>query len=222
MEAPLRCLDGPLHDRLLLRPPGTLMGRHRLSSSLAPPAARARARGRWKVLKGRDELRCGTGSIQPRRRQNGGRRVLLSPVCDKRCREPSPSSRAIRADAQRPDTGQRMPSGGRRRCRASVIGSMILPSRSRARLEITAAVMAANSTDQFRPLRLHSRISLPSFSATIRKPSCFSSCSHPSPAGTFAASTGRAGRMKPGACADPERDTSVIRVAVADYNRALT
>ena len=29
-------------------------------------------------------------------------------------------------------------------------------------------------------------------------PSCFSSCSQPSPAGTFVSSTGRAGRMKPG------------------------
>ena len=53
---------------------------------------------------------------------------------------------------------------------------------------------------QFRPLRLHSRTSSPSFSATIRKPSCFSSCSHPSPSGTFVASTGRAGRINPGGC----------------------
>ena len=47
---------------------------------------------------------------------------------------------------------------------------------------ITAAAMATKSALRFR----------------TRKPSCFSSCSQLSPTGTFVASTGRAGRMKPG------------------------
>ena len=61
-----------------------------------------------------------------------------------------------------------------------------------------AAVMATNSADQFRPWRLHRRTSSPSLCATMRNPSCFSSWIQPSPTGTFAESTGRHGRMKPG------------------------
>src|SRR5829696_9581530 len=55
---------------------------------------------------------------------------------------------------------------------------------------IRAAVIATNSADQFRPWRLDSRTSSPAFSATMRKPSCFSSWIQPSPIGTFAESTG--------------------------------
>jgi len=54
----------------------------------------------------------------------------------------------------------------------------------------TAAAIATISAAQFRPFRLHSRTSSPSFSATMRNPSCFSSWIQPSPTGTFAESTG--------------------------------
>ena len=73
---------------------------------------------------------------------------------------------------------------------------------------IIAARMAMKSALQFRPFRLHSRTSSPSFNATILKPSCFTRECQPSPAGTSVASTGRAGRMKPGGGAGPEREAN--------------
>src|SRR5215217_3434486 len=61
-----------------------------------------------------------------------------------------------------------------------------------------AAVMATNSADQSRPFLDQSRTWSPSLRAMIRKPSCFSSCSQPSPFGTRSERTGWQGGMKPG------------------------
>ena len=60
------------------------------------------------------------------------------------------------------------------------------------------ALMATSLSAQSRPCRDHRRTSPPSLRATMRKPSCFSSCRQPSPADTLSESTGLQGWMKPG------------------------